>query len=179
MFKIVLSVFFCTSMASAKIYSAGAKSPVELPNGRSGATSIATYQNMNEVAFELTASSSVMIFTTTDLYLKGCSATGVAERCGTGEANSGNQKLVIIHLATNRVVQEEIFKYGLSSGAVFDASVIHTKDKVAIRVGANTTSTIHMVSSNLPAGRYLARLQVRNDFNPMFVHSKSISVISE
>lgn len=174
--SLILITIIASLSAHAKVFSTGMQQPILLPNGRNGSTSIAQYKNVNSVAFKLEVSSAVLIFSTADLYLTSCSATGIADRCPLGETTTGNQQLVIVDNATNTTVYSEIFKYGLSSGVIFPSTTT-SNDKLSAKAGANITSTLHGVSRVLPAGNYTAYLQVRNDFNPMTVHPKRLTIL--
>lgn len=175
----MLALLFCFINAEAKIFSTGAKAPILLPHGRSGSTSVAVYQTIDELTFTLADGGDAMFMIVADLYLAGCSATGDSRRCNMGESNAGNQKLMIIEVSTGRVVLEEIFKYTVSAGTSFDPSVTKVQDKVAVKAGVNMTTSPHIVAENLKSGNYIARYQIRNDYFPMNVHSKRLTVIAD
>lgn len=176
--KVFLAILSITISftASAKVFTAGMKSPVELPNGRTGSTQTATYRSVNSLTFNLSAPAAMVIFTTSDLYLKACSASSISKRCPLGEMTTGNQQIVVINNDTKLTVFSEIFKYGLGSGVAF-SELTPAQEKFSAKNDLNTTSTLHAVTNVLPAGNYTVHLQLRNDTNPMTVHPKRLTAL--
>lgn len=168
-----LSLFAANNAFSA-IVSVGSAAPVALPNGRVGSTPTATYRTVHQLSFSLSAAQTVMFLTTSDLYLRACSGTGIAGRCPLGESISGNQRILVINKANKAIVYQEIFKYALSAGTVYPSGT-PANEKATVISGVNETSSLHGVA-NLNAGNYELQLQVRNDFYPMTIHPKRLTV---